>query len=159
MCRTPAARATSAVPSVDPSSMTSTSIVSMPGISRGRSRSVDGSVSASFRHGIWMISFFIEHCSDQLLNHPIPRDTACALVSGVAETGGQSLVSGKPVDRQREGLVSRLTHEPVRFVLDELERTAGIGRGNDRLVREERFERHVTVVLVEGAVDDGEGAP
>ena len=30
---------------------------SMPGIARGRSASVAGSVSASLRHGIWMISF------------------------------------------------------------------------------------------------------
>ena len=32
-------------------------MTSMPGSRRGRSRSVPGSVSASFRHGIWMISF------------------------------------------------------------------------------------------------------
>ena len=42
----PCARATSAVPSVDPSSMISTSTTSMPGIARGMAASVAGSVSA-----------------------------------------------------------------------------------------------------------------
>ena len=32
-------------------------MTSMPGDVRGRSASVAGSVSASFRHGIWMMSF------------------------------------------------------------------------------------------------------
>ena len=53
---TPQALATSEVPSRDPSSMTRVSMVSMPGMLRGRSASVAGSVAASFRHGIWMIS-------------------------------------------------------------------------------------------------------
>ena len=53
---TPWARATAAVPSVEPSSMTSSSIASMPGMARGSAASVSGSVDASFRHGIWMIS-------------------------------------------------------------------------------------------------------
>ena len=43
---------------VDPSSMTSVSIVSMPGDRRAaESASVAGSVAASLRQGIWMISF------------------------------------------------------------------------------------------------------
>ena len=54
---TPQARATSDVPSRDPSSTTSVSMTSMPGTERGRSASVAGSVAASLRHGIWMISF------------------------------------------------------------------------------------------------------
>ena len=37
--------------------MTSHSTLSKPGTSRGRSASVPGSVSSSFRQGIWMISF------------------------------------------------------------------------------------------------------
>ena len=59
---TPCSRATSAVSSFEPSSITRISIASMPGICRGRSRSVAGSVAASFRHGIWMMSFVIFSC-------------------------------------------------------------------------------------------------
>src|SRR4051794_15101629 len=57
MWSTPCARATSTVRSVEPSSMISHSTASKPGTSRGRSRSVSGSVASSSRHGIWMISF------------------------------------------------------------------------------------------------------
>ena len=57
MWSTPFARATSMVRSVEPSSMTSHSTASKPGTSRGRSRSVTGSASSSFRQGIWMMSF------------------------------------------------------------------------------------------------------
>ena len=49
---TPWSRATSDVPSVEPSSTTSNSTVSIPGIARGRSAMVSGSVAASFRQGI-----------------------------------------------------------------------------------------------------------
>ena len=55
---TPCAFATAAVPSREPSSMTSHSSTSMPGRLVGRSASVAGRVAASLRHGIWMISFF-----------------------------------------------------------------------------------------------------
>src|SRR3954462_5961538 len=53
----PCSRATSIVRSVEPSSMMSHSTTSMPGISRGRSASVAGSVLSSLRQGIWMMSF------------------------------------------------------------------------------------------------------
>ena len=55
VCRTtwstPSARATSTVRSVDPSSMTRTSISSIPGICRGIEASTSGSVSSSLRQG------------------------------------------------------------------------------------------------------------
>jgi hypothetical protein len=57
MWSTPFSRATSTVRSVDPSSMISHSTVSKPVTSRGRSASVIGRVSSSFKQGIWMISF------------------------------------------------------------------------------------------------------
>ena len=57
MWSTPPARATSTVRSVEPSSITSHSTSSMPGISRGRSPSVSGSVCSSLKQGIWMMSF------------------------------------------------------------------------------------------------------
>ena len=57
MCSTPHSRATATVRSVEPSSMTSSSIASMPSIWRGRSAIVAGSVCSSLRQGIWMISF------------------------------------------------------------------------------------------------------
>src|SRR4051812_22889626 len=54
---TPCARATSAVPSPDPSSITSHSTVSKPRTVRGSRARVDGSVAASSKQGIWMTSF------------------------------------------------------------------------------------------------------
>ena len=50
---TPCSRATSTVRSVDPSSMMSTTISSMPGISRGIVDSTAGRVSSSLRQGTW----------------------------------------------------------------------------------------------------------
>ena len=57
MWSTPWARATCAVASVEPSSITSHSTVSKPSTARGSAASVTGRCSSSFRHGIWMISF------------------------------------------------------------------------------------------------------
>src|SRR3954471_1863066 len=57
MWSTPCSRATSTVRSVEPSSMMSHSTTSTPGMSRGRSASVAGSVASSLRQGIWMMSF------------------------------------------------------------------------------------------------------
>jgi hypothetical protein len=54
---TPWARATATVSSVEPSSMISHSTTSNPSSSLGSAASVAGSCSASFRQGIWMISF------------------------------------------------------------------------------------------------------
>src|SRR5688572_21258764 len=53
----PWARATSAVPSVDPSSMIRTSTTSIPSMARGMAAIVAGSVACSFRQGIWTMSF------------------------------------------------------------------------------------------------------
>src|SRR4051794_28574683 len=53
---TPCARATSTVPSVEPSSITRTMISSMPGMRSGIDRRTAGSVSSSFRQGIWTTS-------------------------------------------------------------------------------------------------------
>src|SRR4051812_2346010 len=54
---TPLWRATSTVPSVEPSSTTSHSTRSNPGTSRGSSASRRGRDSSSFRQGTWMTSF------------------------------------------------------------------------------------------------------
>src|SRR5579885_1104353 len=53
----PAARATSAVRSREPSSITRISTVSMPGTLRGRSAIVAARVASSLKQGIWMMSF------------------------------------------------------------------------------------------------------
>ena len=58
MWSTPFARATSTVRSVEPSSITSHSTASKPGeLSREARAAPRGSVSSSFRHGIWITSF------------------------------------------------------------------------------------------------------
>src|SRR5690606_33937231 len=56
-CRTPCARATSIVRSVEPSSTTRISISSIPGISVGIDSRTIGKVSSSLRHGTWTNSF------------------------------------------------------------------------------------------------------
>ena len=84
----PHARATSAVPSSEPSSMTSTSMTSMPSICFGRSLIVPGKVVASLRHGIWMTSFVMASrglVSDELLDHTVPRHLLGALEPDSAE--------------------------------------------------------------------------
>src|SRR5215470_15189796 len=53
----PLSRATSAVLSVDPSSMTRTATLEKPGIVRGSAASARGRVSSSFNAGIWITSF------------------------------------------------------------------------------------------------------
>src|SRR6478672_4050710 len=73
MWSTPWPRATSTVRSVEPSSMTSHSTVSKPSTSRGRSPSVSGRVSSSFRQGIWMISFMRGEPRDSSENDPPAR--------------------------------------------------------------------------------------
>ncbi len=58
---TPSSAARALVPSVLPSSMTSTSIASTPSMRRGRSARVAPRCSRSLRHGIWMITFTPTH--------------------------------------------------------------------------------------------------
>src|SRR5712691_725061 len=59
MWSAPFARATSDVRSVEPSSITSTSTTSMPGMERGTALRVSGSVASSLRQGIWTINFML----------------------------------------------------------------------------------------------------
>jgi hypothetical protein len=54
---TPHSRAIREVPSVEPSSITSTSTTSNPATARGSRSSVSRRVPSSFRQGIWMTSF------------------------------------------------------------------------------------------------------
>ena len=96
------------------------------------------------------------HPLDQLLDHAVPGDQPRPFVSRVAKTGGAGAIRGEPVDGGRERFRSGLGHKSVDAVFDELERPAGVGRGDDRLPREKRLERDVAVVLVERAVDHGE---
>ena len=51
------------------------------------------------------------------------------------------------------GLRLRRTTKPLTPSIDELVRAAGIGRGDDRLVRQERLERDVAEILVEGRIE------
>ena len=57
MWSAPCSRATSAVRSVEPSSITSTATSSIPSMRRGMLRSVSGRVFSSSRQGIWTTSF------------------------------------------------------------------------------------------------------
>ena len=70
---------------------------------RGRSASVAGSVSASFRHGIWMMSFMASlgvRGRDQPLDGPRPRDRARAFVTGLAHPRRAAAIGRKSGNRR-----------------------------------------------------------
>ena len=136
--------------------MTRTSIVSMPGMCRGRSRSVAGSVLGLVQAGNLDDQLF--HCADQFLDDAVPGDQPRALVAGVAQTRRQRPIGGEPIHGRRQRFRRGSHDEAVHAVLDELERAAGIGRRDHGLAREKRLERDVAVVFVERAVNDGERA-
>src|SRR5690606_35745665 len=129
--------------------MTRTSMRSMPGSERGRSRSVAGSVAASLRHGIWMISFataplpYSRSRADERLDHAVPRDRAGAGLAGLTVRRRQRRRCGVAVDRRRQRLGRRVADGAVDAIDDELERPARIAAGQDRLAGEERLLRHV----------------
>src|SRR3954468_17622101 len=123
--------------------MTRISMTSMPAMLLGRSASVAGSVCASSRHGIWIISFFTEtslaSSRNQLLDHAIPGNQAGAFVARVSQRCGAAAVACERIDRLTEGVGRRLADESVDPVDDELVRPARVGRRHDRLPRQERL--------------------
>src|SRR4051812_46721036 len=127
--------------------MTRISITSIPGMLLGRSASVAGSVCASLRHGIWIISFFTDtslaSSRNQLLDHAIPGNQPRAFVPGFAERRGAAAVARERIDRVGERLGTRLADQSVDAVDDELVRPSGVGRRPDRLSRQERLQRDV----------------
>ena len=107
-------------------------MTSMPGMDLGRSASVAGSVSASLRHGIWMMSFVNDGLtvrtgnlrnygySAGFSNQPTSVSTtpsqvirARDLVAGVAERRGARADRPQTVDRVGERLRRRLADEAV----------------------------------------------
>src|SRR4051794_26666225 len=106
MWSTPCSRATSTVRSVEPSSTISHSTVSKPSSSRGRSCSVTGRVSSSFRHGIWMISF---------IGGPlkVPRSAAVVTVFGAME--GATITRGASGSGRLGAAVRVATGDPARL--------------------------------------------
>src|SRR5438874_75177 len=120
--------------------MTSHSTTSMPGIVRGRSASVAGSVWASLRQGIWMMSFDMDSAfSNKPLDDAGPRNFARALVARVAHRGGRGAIRVPPSDGRADRLRIRLADESVDAVHDEFVRAARVGRSDDRLPGQERF--------------------
>jgi hypothetical protein len=61
-------------------------------------------------------------------------------------------------ERGADGLGLGIRDGAVDAVDDELQRPAGVGRGDHGLAGQECFEGHVSEVLVEGRVDDAERA-
>ena len=95
--------------------------------------------------------------ADQLLDDAVPGDAARARRSRRRPSPPRARRSAARrliAVGQRLGL--RRADEAVDAVDDELVRAAGIGRGDDRLLREERFERDVAEILVERRIDDRE---
>src|SRR5689334_4116553 len=94
-------------------------MTSMPGMDFGRSASVAGSVCASFRHGIWMISFFTLFFSaagaalgaghrlrlrrgalvHESFDDAVPGDGAGAIVTRVAHRLRTAAIPRQGVDR------------------------------------------------------------
>src|SRR5688500_9441740 len=151
--RAPAASARCAVASLEPSS---TTMISRPAAPSRRLPTTAAMDSSSFIAGMTIDTS--AGSAKELLHHAVPRHGQRARPSRRTEAGGKRRVGRQAreggADRRRLGVAD----EAVDPVGDELERAAGIGGGDDGLAAEERFERHVAVVLVEGDVDHRAGA-
>src|SRR5690606_8677889 len=162
----PCARATSDVRSVEPSSTIRISIVSIPGIDRGRSASVAGRVSASFRQGIWMTSFmFVDALRrrpragssrplHQTFDGGRPGNQPGLLVPGLAHPRGARRIGGQIGNRAGDGRRIRIGHTAVDTVLHEGRGFTRVVRRDDGFLRQECLERDVPEILVVGRVDD-----
>src|SRR5262245_25845207 len=91
---------------------------------------------------------FIGSLSDELLDDARPRDRAGALVAGMSPRRSASWIGVQPAERIAERLGRGLAYAAVHPVHHELDRAAGVGRRHHRLVRQERLNRDVAVVLV-----------
>src|SRR5579872_6670564 len=147
--RAPASAARDAVSSPDPSSTTRISCQRSAAASPRTTTPTDAdSLNAGITTDVRPASVGSD-MGHQRVHDGVPGDAAHAFVSGVAERARERAVRGEAVDRAADGFRARIADEAGDPVFDELERAAGVGRGDDRLVREERLERHVAVVLVE----------
>src|SRR5688572_32344082 len=151
MTRAPASIARCAVASLEPSSITSTSRHAAVDLRLVTTSAIE---SSSFIAGITMETS--DASAKQLLHYAIPGDGRGACASGLAETGRQLRVRGEARDRGTDRCRVGGAHEAVVSVDDELQRAAGVARGDHRLGTQERFKGDVAVVLVERRVDDGE---
>src|SRR5262245_23871332 len=155
-CRTtsaPASAARSPVASCEPSSTTR---ISFHAASARRLETTAPIAASSLSAGITTDT--VEGSAKQPLHDSVPGDLLRAGKSCLTEpcrkgaVGSESRQCG--TDRRRFGRA----HETVLIIDDELERAARIRGRDHRLRAEERFERHVAVVLIEGSIDDGERA-
>src|SRR5205814_9001979 len=149
MTQAPASRALAAVSSAEPSSTT------MISCHRAALRSSDTTVAmlaASFIAGMTMET--AEGSAKELLDDAVPRDRTGDGLSRVPEALGERSIGREPVDgggqRHRVGRAD----ESVDAVAHEFERTSRICGGDHGPRGEKRFERHVSVVLIERHVDD-----
>src|SRR5262245_36233213 len=147
MTRAPASRARSPVASTLPSS---TTMISCQAALARKVVTTGPIASASFTAGITTETADVS--AKEPLDDAIPRDRARTYAPCLAEPCRECLVAGEAIDDGRDRLRLRVAHEPVRSVDHEFEHAAGIGRGDDRLRREKRLERHVSVILVVGRV-------
>src|SRR2546427_8824512 len=115
MWSAPFARATSAVRSVEPSSITSTSTTSMPGMERGTALSVSGSVASSLRQGIWTINFMLAAAA---------RTVAQGLAAPLAR---MTLYGGAPGGVEAE--LPEVVEDERRLAADRGPGAEGVGRG------------------------------
>src|SRR6185369_4281449 len=133
-CRTthaPAARAFADVSSVEPSSTTRTS---RHGAVERMDETTVPIASASFIAGMTIDT--LEGSAKQLLDHAVPRDRLREFAASAAQPLGERPVGIEPVDRRGERRGRWLADEPVDAIPYELQRTAGIGRGDHWFARE-----------------------
>src|SRR5690606_1500230 len=95
--------------------MTRVSMMSMPGTDAGRSARVAGSVAASLRQGIWMMSFFTaceqrrlwsfrqnSQSAHELFDDAVPGDRRGDVMTRIAETSRAPAIGGGGVDGVRD---------------------------------------------------------
>src|SRR5712691_1505691 len=121
MWSAPFARATSEVRSVEPSSTTSTSTTSIPGMERGTALRVSGSVTSSLRQGIWTINFMLAAAA-----RTVAQGLAAPLAAA-ASGRGSALHGGAPGGVEAE--LPEVVEDERRLAADRGPGAEGVGRG------------------------------
>src|SRR5258705_8181874 len=127
MTHAPASRARADVSSDEPSS---TTMISRHGAAPRRADTTSPMASAPFVAGITIDT--CEGSAKKTLDDSIPRDRLRNGSTGLAKPCGERAVGCKPVDGDGHRGRIRTADETVGSVLHELERPAGVGRGDHR---------------------------
>jgi hypothetical protein len=100
----------------------------------------------------------VDGSAKKLLDDTVPRDRSRHLLTRAPEPFRERAIGGESIDRHGDRRWFRFTHEPIRAVSYEFERTAGISGRDHGFGREECFECDVSIIFIERRVDDAERA-